>query len=208
MLPITIASYASRPFPPPPATFDPLDVRPPIAAYHGLLTDPAGRYGLIPYGGTHAVTLRGEPAFIRRATNLFCSFGGDSWHPDGKGGMRRESREPTVRNGAVPNTAFLCLPLPRIRTVLQTYLYCQIARLKGMRDVVRDDEGDVVAWEESYRNEVEMEHEAEQLAAAFMSFEMEADYGVVGEYRAVDPRPYCAEYTVWEPRHEDDDTDR
>lgn len=187
---------------------DPLDSRPAPAAYYGLLTDPVGRYGLIPYGGTHAVTLRGQPAFIERACNLFCSFGGDSWHPDGRGGMRRESREPTVRNGVVPNTAFLCLPKPRVQLALQTYLYCQIARLKGARAVVRDEEGEVVSWEDSYRNEAELAAEAAGLATAFVAFEMEADYGVVGEYRAVDPRPYCAEYRAFEPSHEDDDTDR
>lgn len=188
---------------------DPLDSRPAPAAYYGLLTDPVGRYGLIPYGGTHAVTLRGQPAFIERATNLFCSFGGDSWHPDGKGGVRRESREPTVRNGVVPNTAFLCLPKVRVQTVLRTYLYCQIARLKGARAVTRDEDGEIVSWEEGYRNEAELEAEAEELAVAFMAFEMEADYGVVGEYRAVDPRPYCAEFRVFEHHlHEDDDTDR
>lgn len=154
--------------------------RPEPSAYYGLLTNPPGRYGLVPFGKTMAVTLRGEPLFIRRASNLFCSFGGESWHSNGRGGVRRESREPAIYPGEIPDSAFFCMPENRIKTALRLYLYTQMYAAAPKR-IIRDADGDIVDIECAETTE-NLDHRAEQLAAAFIAYEMEADYAVIECY--------------------------
>lgn len=151
--------------------------RPEPTAYYGLLTNPPGRYSMVPHKDTTAVTFRGSESFIATASTLFCSFGGEVKRITKQGTSRFERREPVVHRGMAPDTAYLYMPKHRIEMVLRSYLYGQLCATKAQRHLVRDDEGDIIEIE--YLNEEALAQEATQLALAFMAFEMEGDYGVV-----------------------------
>jgi hypothetical protein len=180
----------------------PYAIRPEPAAYHGLLTDPVGRYGRVPYGACVAVTLRGCPTFLRRAENLFSSYGGDSYHPDGRGGWRREMREPVFHDGDDPGTRFFCLPEGRVKAALRIWLYGQLCRTKAIRDYIRDAEGDVL--ETIYLNETALMVEAAQLAESFWAYEMRPDYAVLADRCLPESHHQVLEYAVLQPQCVDD----
>lgn len=182
----------------------PLPYSPPPTpeAYLGLLTDPPGRYGRVPYGACIAVTLRGSPAFLRRAENLFSSFGAESFHPTKRGGLRREVREPVFRVGDDPDTEFFCMPEGRIKVALRLYLYGQLYRRKGQIHVVLDADGDYVDL--VCANDADLMEEAARLAESFWVYEMTPDYAVMADRSH--PESYEArEYRVYEPEVDDED---
>lgn len=140
--------------------------------YHGLLSNPPGRYGKVNCGQTWAVTLTGSDEFRARGYNLFSSFGGDSQR-----GAWVENRPPTIRVADRPDTIWFCLPLARIEAAVRLYLYPQLYRVKGVKRAIVDDEGDLI--ETVCDNEAELWAEAQALAARFVANEMPSDWDAV-----------------------------
>ena len=176
-------------------------LRLPTESFYGLLTNPPGYYGIVPYGGTTAVTLRGCPAFLTAAQNMFSSFGGESQHPDGRGGFRRESREPVFYKGDEPGTVYFCMPSARVKTAVRLYLYGQLWEAKGIRQDVLDADGDYA--DTVCSNEEALMEEAAQLAESFCAHEMPSDYAALPERGRAAVQD--TEYQVVWPQHESDD---
>ncbi len=164
-------------------------------AYYGLLTNPVGTYGRASYGTGIAYTLRGDLEFVRKAENLFGSFGGES--------IRGElayhyTTSLSLRSGAQSNSWFFCMPTHRVKTALRVYLYGQLCLSKHAHWVdTHDEEGDFV--ETSLMNEPELTHLASRLAESFCLHEILPDYGAIpdGENEAwVVPTEHVYEHHV------------
>jgi len=158
----------------------PLVNPPPPEAYYGLLTDPPGEYGRCIHGSCKAITLRGSPEFIERASNLFSSFGGESQYPTLQGEWRRQAREPLFHAGRHLNTAYFCMPVERAKTAVRLYLFAQLYKAKAVRQSILDEEGDSVGH--ICLNETDLEVEAAVLTETFWHHEVGPDYGVIPDY--------------------------
>ncbi len=138
--------------------------------FDALLTNPPGRYGLMPYGNTYAVILTGCPLFWEKGYALFISFGGEQAQY-----IHVESPLPPLHRTDRAHTAWFCLPAERVRLALALYLYGQLVR-RNTRDII-DEEGDFV--EVVCDNEVALWEEAQQLAADFIVNHLRPDHSAI-----------------------------
>lgn len=153
----------------------PISPPPDSLAYHGLLTNPPGKYGRAAYGNAMAYTLRGEPAFARKAENLFGSFGGESLR--GEDGYHYATSL-VLRPGTASNVWFFCMPMHRVKSSIRVYLYGQLCRSARADWVdLLDDEGDFV--ETTLINGHQLMHEASCLAESFYLYEIKTDYSAI-----------------------------
>jgi hypothetical protein len=162
-------------------TITPIDppVKLPITAFYGLLTDPVGAYGKAQYGASTAFTLRGDAEFLRKAQNLFDSFGGETENgpPDDR---RLEYRPISFRRGNDTNCLFFCMPPARYLKALTLYFRGQLVHYKGVWKVHRDKDGEYLG--QDLLNEPQLEGEAESLAQSFYHHEISLDYRAIPEY--------------------------
>jgi hypothetical protein len=168
-------------------------------SYFGLLTDPVGQYGRAAYGSTTAFTLRGSPLFISRAYNLFASFGGETLKPEtGAKDTRTETREPVLRKGDEPNSAFFCMPPYRARNALRIYLYCQLYKRYAIIQTVLDNDRELV--DTICTNEEELNHDAMRLSESFYYYEILPDHRTIASYCCCSDQP-TLEHVVWKQEY-------
>lgn len=178
-------------------------------AYCGLLSESTNFYGRALYGASTAIVLRGDPAFISRTYNLFSSFGGDSYRRCVDGTLRRESCEPSLCEGTIPNSAYFCMSPARAKTALRLYFYGQLwGSPKARKRDTLNEHGDFAGVE--CDNEDELMELARVLAESFWEHEMRLDYAVLPSYAGSDFGAYrdrITEYSMGFVSHGSDSAD-
>lgn len=152
------------------------------SAFYGLLTDPPGSYGKATYGASTAFTLRGGERFLRLASNLFDSFGGETENGplDGSAPRWQERREVSFRQGNDKECLFFCMPPERFKKAVYLYLRGKVMEDKGQWRILRDAEGNYLG--QDLLNEGDVDREAHDLAQSFCEHEIGLDYRAIPEY--------------------------